>query len=97
MDKLKANEHLKNGSRLEVEIRGCSIEAVARIGREAREILSEQHWTGEVIYPLNTTLITFSIQQLPDVFVDFYLWGLRRKKKEEMEEFPFHKTRCIYY
>ena len=29
--------------------------------------------------------------------VDNFLWGLRREKVEEMEAFPFHRVRSIYY
>ena len=29
--------------------------------------------------------------------VDYFLWGFRREKAEEMKKFPFHKTRSVYY
>lgn len=33
-----------------------------------------------------------------DVLVDYFLWGFRREKAEEMKrKYPYHKTRSIYY
>ncbi len=33
-----------------------------------------------------------------DVLVDYFLWGFRREKAQEMaDKFPYHKTRSIYY
>ena len=29
--------------------------------------------------------------------VDYFLWGFRREKAQEMENFPYHKTRSIFY
>ncbi len=34
---------------------------------------------------------------MSDVLVDYFLWGFRRRKAKEMEKFPYHKTRSIYY
>ncbi|TRY69104.1 hypothetical protein TCAL_01430 [Tigriopus californicus] len=31
------------------------------------------------------------------ILVDYFLWGFRREKAKEMEKFPYHKTRSIYY
>ena len=31
------------------------------------------------------------------VLVDYFLWGFRRERAEEMEKFPFHKTRSVFY
>ncbi len=35
--------------------------------------------------------------QFTDVLVDYFLWGFRREKADEMDKFPFHKTRSVYY
>ena len=31
------------------------------------------------------------------VLVDYFLWGFRRERAEEMVKFPFHKTRSVFY
>ena len=31
------------------------------------------------------------------ILADYFLWGFRREKAEEMTKFPYHKTRSIYY
>lgn len=35
--------------------------------------------------------------EVNDVLVDYFLWGFRREKAKEMERFPYHKTRSIFY
>ena len=64
---------------MEVEIRGCSIEAVSRIVSKINEILSE------------------SGQKVNDIQIDNFLWSFRREKAKEMENFPYHRVRSIYY
>ena len=32
-----------------------------------------------------------------DVAIDYFLWGFRREKADEMIKFPYHKVRSIYY
>lgn len=31
------------------------------------------------------------------MLVDYFLWGFRREKADEMNKFPYHKTRSVYY
>lgn len=75
MKVLKSEQFLPSGDPKEVEIRGCSIEAVERIVKRVKELG----------VPMN------SIQ------IDNFLWGFRREKVDEMEAFPFHRVRSIYY
>ena len=73
---LKTKQILPSGHPMEVEIRGCSIEAVEKIVQK----LKEQE---EV--------------SMNAIQVDNFLWGFRREKVDEMEAFPFHRVRSIYY
>ena len=75
---LKKDELLQNGDDLEVEIRGCSIAAVAKIAEETKKLVPQ------------------SIE-VNDILADYFLWGFRREKREEMTKFSFHKVRSIYY
>ena len=75
LDFLKSEQLLKSGDPREVEIRGCSIEAV-------EQIVSKVNAKGVKV---NATQI------------DNFLWSFRREKSKEMEQFPFHKVRSIYY
>jgi len=84
LKELNKSEHImEHGSIFEIEIRGCSIEAVSRITKKAQEKLKAENspmW-----------------QHLNDVAVDYFLWGFRREKANEMTEYPYHKVRSIYY
>lgn len=82
MDSLKKGELLSSGDRREVEIRGCSIEAVEQIQRQLAQLMAKRD--GEVC-PINSALI------------DFYLWPYAKQHHKEMEHIPIHHTRCIYY
>ena len=73
---------LENGSDLEVEIRGCSIEAVERVVAKVNELMAKE----TLVFPFVNSAL-----------VDYFLWGFRRQIAEEMEKFPYHKTRSIYY
>ena len=79
MKLLKSDDLLKSGDLMEVEIRGCSIEAVSRVVSKINEILSE------------------SGQKVNDIQIDNFLWSFRREKAKEMEKFPYHRVRSIYY
>ena len=79
----KPKNVMEHGSLYEIEIRGCSIEAVDRITRKTKIILDQQK--------------SDMSKHLNDVTVDYFLWGFRREKAEEMEKFPYHKVRSIYY
>ena len=35
--------------------------------------------------------------EVTDTKVDYFLWRFRREKAKEMERFPYHRTRSIYY
>ena len=79
MKMLQSNAILSSGDPLEVEIRGCSIEAVSRI-----------------VQKINAKLES-SGKKVNDIQIDNFLWGFRREKAKEMEKFPYHKVRSIYY
>lgn len=85
MSKLKSNESLKQGSREEIEIRACSIEAVEQAVREVRRLIAADSKLG-----LNPTDVNA-------IVIDHYLWDYRREYAQELEHIPFHKTRTIYY
>eukprot|EP00096_Caligus_rogercresseyi_P015606 TRINITY_DN8074_c0_g1_i1.p1 TRINITY_DN8074_c0_g1~~TRINITY_DN8074_c0_g1_i1.p1 ORF type:complete len:340 (+),score=77.06 TRINITY_DN8074_c0_g1_i1:74-1093(+) len=73
---------LPNGSPMEVEIRGVSIHAVEEIKAALR---ASKRYEAKRHAWVNSAVI------------DYFLWGFRRERAKEMEAFPFHRTRCIYY
>ena len=38
-----------------------------------------------------------SCEEVNEHLVDYFLWEFRREKCVEMEKFPYHKTRSIFY
>ncbi|KZC06590.1 PREDICTED: UPF0553 protein C9orf64 homolog [Dufourea novaeangliae] len=85
MSRLQCDVELENGGDDEIEIRGCSIEAVERVRDEVRSLFER--------YP-NLELKKSDINS---VLIDHFLWDYRREHAAELEHIPFHKTRCIYY
>ncbi|XP_012227719.1 queuosine 5'-phosphate N-glycosylase/hydrolase [Linepithema humile] len=85
MSKLKSDEPLKQGSREEVEIRACSIEAVEQICDEVQRLIKADPKLG-----LSPTVVNA-------IVIDHFLWDYRREYAQELECIPFHKTRTIYY
>jgi len=81
MAHLKAGNMLESGDIWELEIRGCSIEAVRRITQRVNSTLRERGDTNTV----------------NAILVDKYLWGYRRKHSKDIAKFPFHRVRSIYY
>ena len=81
MEALREERLLAAGSRWEVEIRGCSIEAVERITARVREELARRGVEAVV----------------NSILVDQFLWGYRRQHNEEMKACPYHRVRSIYY
>ena len=79
MEILSKNQILKSGDPFEVEIRGCSIEAVTRIVNRVNEKLKH------------------SAKKINDIQIDNFLWGFRREKSTEMEQYPYHRVRSIFY
>ena len=84
LDELNKTERIiEHGSIFEIEIRGCSIDAVDQITKRSRSKLvaaKSKTW-----------------KYLNDVAVDYFLWGFRREKADEMIKHPYHKVRSIYY
>lgn len=75
---------LESGSIEEVEIRGCSIEAINRI----------------INFMLNSENIKkhkCDLTYFNAVTLDNFLWDYRRKNIEKFEKIPYHKTRTIFY
>ncbi|XP_031831358.1 queuosine 5'-phosphate N-glycosylase/hydrolase [Nomia melanderi] len=85
MSRLQNDVELENGGDDEIEIRGCSIEAVERVRDEIRALIER--------YP-NLELKKSDINA---ILIDHFLWDYRREHATELEHIPFHKTRCIYY
>ncbi|RLU22521.1 hypothetical protein DMN91_004799 [Ooceraea biroi] len=85
MNKLKSDEPLKQGSREEVELRACSIEAVEQVCDEVWRLIQADSGMG-----LDPTAVNA-------IAIDHFLWDYRREHAEELEHIPFHKTRTIYY
>ncbi|XP_055978500.1 queuosine 5'-phosphate N-glycosylase/hydrolase [Sorex fumeus] len=83
MEKLLKGEELANGSRQEVEIRGCSVWCVELIRDCLLELLDK---TGEK-----------ASREINSILLDYYLWDYARDHREDMKAIPFHRTRCIYY
>ncbi|KAF7397634.1 hypothetical protein HZH68_008856 [Vespula germanica] len=85
LSKLQSDLELEWGSSEEVEIRGCSIDAIERVNNEVRKLIGSYPDLNLKETDINSTLI------------DHFLWDYRRQHAEELESIPFHKTRCIYY
>uniref|UniRef100_A0A1B6C8Q7 Queuosine 5'-phosphate N-glycosylase/hydrolase n=1 Tax=Clastoptera arizonana TaxID=38151 RepID=A0A1B6C8Q7_9HEMI len=79
--KLQSELLLENGSEEELEIRGCSIEAVEQVKDVVKEIIKSKN-----LSPLCNSVI-----------IDYYLWTYRREHRKELESIPFHKVKSIYY
>lgn len=76
---------LENGGDDEIEIRGCSIEAVEIVRDEIRALIER--------YPK----LELKQSDINAILIDHFLWDYRREHATELEHIPFHKTRCIYY
>ena len=85
LSRLQCDVELENGSDDEIEIRGCSIEAVERVKDEVRSLIER--------YP-NLELNKADVNA---ILIDHFLWDYRREHAAQLEQVPFHKTRCIYY
>ena len=76
---------MKAGCIEEIEIRGCSIEAVERIVSRVRDIIDDDESLEKYKSEINS------------VFVDYFLWDYRRAHAKELDYLPFHKVRTIFY
>ncbi|XP_071443582.1 queuosine 5'-phosphate N-glycosylase/hydrolase-like [Hetaerina americana] len=85
MERLRNDEVLQNGSPEEVEIRGCTVEAVERITEKLKEHYAKSGGGDSPNAIMNATQ------------VDHFLWNFRRIYARQLERIPFHKSRCIYY
>ncbi|XP_017790668.1 PREDICTED: UPF0553 protein C9orf64 homolog [Habropoda laboriosa] len=85
LKRLQSDVELENGSQDEIEIRGCSIEAVERVSDKVKALIES-----DPDLKLNETDINA-------ILIDHFLWDYRREHADELEFIPFHKTRCIYY
>lgn len=86
MRKLESDVPLEQGSKEEVEIRACSIEAVEQVCDEVRSLIQ-----ADPKLKLNPTMAVNAI------VIDHFLWDYRREYARELERIPFHKTRTVYY
>ncbi|XP_063400206.1 queuosine 5'-phosphate N-glycosylase/hydrolase-like isoform X2 [Mytilus trossulus] len=79
---LNKDQMMKTGDKYEVEIRGCSIQAVEEVTEETRNLLSADDSTKDAM--------------INAIIIDHYLWDYRREHATDIKV-PFHKIRCIYY
>ncbi|XP_071136989.1 queuosine 5'-phosphate N-glycosylase/hydrolase-like [Mytilus edulis] len=79
---LNKDQMMKTGDKYEVEIRGCSIQAVEEVTEETRKLLSADDSTKDAM--------------INAIIIDHYLWDYRREHATDIKV-PFHKIRCIYY
>ncbi|TMS38690.1 hypothetical protein L596_005357 [Steinernema carpocapsae] len=84
-DYLRKYKLMRNGDLFEAEIRGMSIYCCDKIVDEIKALrIPEDEARG--------------LPQVTATDVDFYLWCLRRRNPEPVEQaMPFHLVRCIYY
>lgn len=80
---LESSTLLPNGSKLEVEIRGCSIWAVELLKRAIKEKIDRDKAHEEI--PI-----------LNGIILDFFIWDFATENIEKLN-IPFHRTRSIYY
>ncbi|CAG8774760.1 16268_t:CDS:1 [Cetraspora pellucida] len=83
MKTLERCELLEYGSRLEVEIRGCSIWAVELLKREIMRMIEQEN--EQNVLPVVNAII-----------LDFFIWDFAKEHINELEV-EFHRTRSIYY
>ncbi|XP_069589708.1 queuosine 5'-phosphate N-glycosylase/hydrolase-like isoform X2 [Ranitomeya imitator] len=81
--KLKEGWLFKNGDREEMEIRGCSIQAVELIHEQVQELFKKKG--GKRSNEVNPILI------------NNFLWDFARDNRKAVDVVPFHRVRCIYY
>ncbi|XP_075217036.1 queuosine 5'-phosphate N-glycosylase/hydrolase-like isoform X3 [Lycorma delicatula] len=81
---LKSEVLLESGCEEELEIRGCSIEAVERVKNRVLQLLEKSKSES------NNILCN-------SILIDNYLWEYRRHKNYELEHIPYHKVVSIYY
>jgi len=82
---LQSGIELAPGSAEEIEIRGCSIEVVERVVEVVREEI--QKCPNMNLDPSVCNAIR----------LDHFLWDYRRQHADQLEIFPFHRVRTIYY
>lgn len=79
------DEIFENGSKDEVEIRGCSIHAVELVNEEIQKQLLEMKTGDSKEYFCNS------------IIIDHFMWDYRRQYAGELSDIPFHKTLSVYY
>jgi len=78
-----------------MEIRAASIHAVELIKEKVKLLFANAPTKNES--PGKGDESTLSANYVNSVMIDHFLWDYRRENVEEMDKFPFHKVRCIYY
>lgn len=73
---------LENGSREEVEIRGCSIHAIELASVKVKELLNDEGMDSSSIN---------------SILIDYFLWSYRRDNADALKHLPFHKVLSQYY
>jgi hypothetical protein len=85
--RLRADPHLAQGEREEVEIRACSIIAVER-ARARLAVVGGDNSSGSAGEPTPA---------INSVLIDFYLWGEAKARAQELRDVPIHKTWGVFY
>lgn len=85
-EKLKLKEPLHPGHRIELEIRGTSIEATERLVSAVKQAaIQVQSCTDTQLSTVNA------------ITVDNFFWDYSRAHREKTETLPFHLVRTIFY
>ncbi|CAL8070190.1 unnamed protein product [Calicophoron daubneyi] len=87
---VRGGEQIENGGDLEVEIRGCTLQAIQLIVRRTKQLLSERAESEMISAPIAATCNA--------ILVDNFIWTYRRNHADVIDKsMPMHKTRCLFY
>ena len=90
LEKLKKGEVIPAGDKLELEIRGNTIWAVELMYQEMVKMAKGDSQFSSLPPEELSSVVNA-------VIIDYYLWDFAKRELEGITEFPFHKTRTIFY
>lgn len=82
LETLTSGEELPHGDPREIQIRGCSIQAVEIIRREIERIAKPKRDESAIIN---------------SIVIDFALWDYATEHDEQLAKIPIHRTKSVYY
>jgi Queuosine salvage protein len=88
-ERLRRGDTVLPGSRLELEIRGCSIWGIELLSRLLRQ---SKHARDD-----DDSDDGGSKHRINAITIDFFLWDYAKAHSDELEAIPIHRTRSIYY